>query len=102
MTLADAIAADLPTFVNVTEFGRSRVVDGTAVNCDLQDVEKRIGAAGQDGVYLLESVLRLRTAALVAVPVVSQRMIIDGRPANVVNVNDELGLVTIKLEWCES
>lgn len=102
MTLADQIARDLPTFVNPTEFGGVRVVDGRSVACDLQENERKTADGSGDGIYLLEFVLRIRTVDLVAVPVITQRMAIDGRQARVVNVVEEQGLQVIRLQWSES
>lgn len=100
MTLKAQLLADLPTFLDVGEFAEARSIDGGgAVPCVL-DEEK--GTYTAEGVYLVASTLYVKTASLSAVPVVGQRMTIDGRPGDVVSVTEDDGLLTIRLRWYES
>ena len=100
MNLQDQFALDLPTFVNPTEFGKLRVVDGRSISCVL-DEDQRVPDPAT-GVYRSESTLYARTADLAALPVITQRMVIAGRQANVIHVEEALGMVTIKISWFES
>lgn len=103
----DQIAADLKTFLPITgrgdeaaEFDQVRQIDGAPVACILDDDERVPGAA--EGVYLSQSVLHLRTVDLAAIPVITQRMVIDERQATVVHVDEAMGMLSIRLQWFES
>ena len=95
------VAADASTFLNVEEFGDLRSLDGGGpVPCVLDDQVRSEHSA--EGVFLSESTLHVRASALGAVPVITQRMTVDGRPANVQHVAENMGMLAIRLRWCES
>ncbi len=105
MTLADQIAADLPIFVNSTEFGQVRDVgisgfEPRPVSCVLDDDLRLPNAA--DGVFLSESLLHVMKSDLPAVPLITQRMSVDGKLGNVVKVDEAMGMLSIRLQWFES
>lgn len=101
MTFRDQAAADLPTFVNVDEFGSTVNIDGAPVTCVLIADENMTISEG-DGISLLESLLYVRARDLSAAPEVRQRMTLDGRKANVMRVDQEQGLLVIRLRWFQS
>ena len=100
MGFADQVAADLATFVNPTEFGEVRDVDGMPVACVLDDDLRLPGDS--EGVYLSESLLHLRKDDLAEVPAITQRMSVAGRLGNVVKVDEAMGMLSIRLRWFES
>lgn len=99
MSFRDQAIADLPTFVNVDEFGDTIAIDGVAMACVLVNDET---ANSADGVSTLESTLYVRASDFVEAPVVRQRMTIGARKANVVRVNEEQGMLEIRLQWFDS
>lgn len=99
MSLKDQVTADLPTFLNVGEFGVSIVIDGAAVTCVLVNDE---APTDFEGVSVLESTLYARGVDFAQGPVVRQRMTVDGRQANVMRIDDNQGMLTIKLRWYNS
>ena len=100
MTLKDQIAADLPTFLDAGEFGEVRDVSGSPILCVLDDDQRNPDP--ETGIFLSESVLHLRGADLAAVPVITQRMTVNGRLGTVVHVDDAMGMLSIRLRWFES
>lgn len=102
MTFQAQLAADLATFLNPGEFGAVRDVDGREVPCVLEENTLDLADMAMEGVYVSEFKLYLRTADVVAVPVITQRMSIAGKQATVVHVDEEMGMLTIRLRWFES
>lgn len=98
MTFKAAALADLPTFLNVSEFADTVDIDGVPLRCVLDETETTHSA---EGVTLRESTLRVRVSDL-AMPVVDQRMEIGEALANVVNVDEEQGMWVIRLRWFDS
>lgn len=99
MSFRDQAIADLPTFVNVDDFGETLVVNGTAMACVLVNDE---APTGMDGVTVLESTLYARSSDFVEAPVVRERMSIGARLANVIRVDEEQGMLVIRLQWYNS
>lgn len=100
MTLREQFATDLPTFLNVDEFGESVDIDGSAVTCVLEgngDTE-----APQDGVINRDTLLRARASAFAVVPRVGQRITVAGEQADVIAADDDMGIVTLQLRWLDS
>ncbi len=99
---ADMIEADIPAvFLNVEEYGVARSIDGAyAVKTVLESEE--FDPHNVEGAYLSTSVLHIAKSDLPAVPVISQRMDIDGKIANVVKVDEAMGMLSIHLQWFES
>lgn len=100
MTFKDQVAADLPTFLNVEEFGDVVDIDGHQVACvqegngDTQD--------SREGVTNVDTVLFAMASAFYRVPVVGQRITVDDRPADVVAISEDQGMLTIRLRWWDS
>lgn len=99
MALRDQIAADLPTFLNVGEFGDTVKIDGVAMACVLVDDE---APGDQDGVSVLESTLYVRASDFAAAPVVRQRLTVGKRQADIIRVDEEQGLLVLHLRWNNS
>lgn len=99
MSLRDQVIADLPTFTNVGEFGSTLSIDGVPMTCVLVNDE---APTDDEGVSVLESTLYAPAAGFTAEPQVRQRMDIGGRQANVVRVDDDQGMLAIRLRWFES
>lgn len=100
MTFKDQAAADLPTFLNVDEFAESVDIDGSAVYCVLEgngDTE-----APQDGVIDQDTLLYCKVSAFTELPVVGQRLTIDDEQANVIAVDQDQGLLILRLRWYNS
>lgn len=99
MALVDQIIADLPTFTNVGEFGIAIAIDGVTMNCVLVNDE---APTDSEGVSELESTLYARAADFAIEPVVRQRLTVGDRQANVTRVDEEQGMLVIRLRWYES
>lgn len=104
MALRDHLEADLATFVNVDEFGKTHAIgftDGVVVEvaCVLMDQEE----GQQDGMGLETTTLHLRSADLPAGGlVVQQRLTVDGRPAQVTGIEESEGMLSVGLQWWNS
>lgn len=102
MSLKDQVIADLPTFLDVGEFGDAISIDGGApVACVLVNDEAP-GAEFGDGISLLESTLYARESDFAAPPVVRQRVTVNGQQANILRVDVEQGMLVIRLRWFNS
>lgn len=99
MAFRDQAIADLPTFLNVGEFGDALDIDGVTMACVLVNDE---APTSDDGVSVLESTLYVSAANFAVEPEVRQRMSVGGRQANVVRVDEEQGMLGIHLRWFES
>ena len=99
MTLREQVITDLPTFLNVDEFGEAVDIDGSEVICVLDgngDTE-----ASDEGVINQDTLLYCR-AADIERPVVGQRLVIDEEPADVIAVDDHQDMLVIRLRWFDS
>lgn len=99
MSFRDQAIADLPAFLNVGEFGDTLVVDGVTMACVLVNDE---APDGEDGVSVIESILYAAASSFTIEPAVRQRMTIGSRMANVVRVDEEQGMLAIRLRWYNS
>lgn len=104
MTFRAQATADLSTFVNVDEFGESVLIDGEAVACVLEGAGDSDGR--QDGVIDQDILIHAPSSSFYRVPVVGQRFTIGegatAREANVVGVNEDQGMVHLRLAWMDS
>jgi hypothetical protein len=101
---SDQLAADLPVFLNPEEFGKVRSIDldGAPVGsvaCVLDDERVPDDAAG---VYRSESTLWLKASDLPSLPVITQRIAVDGKLGTVVHVDEADGMLSLRLQWFES
>jgi len=101
VTFKDLAAADLATFLNVNEFADSLDIDGSSVAGVLMNDEAP-GPAEDDGVTQLEQTLYARAADFDQAPVVRQRLTVNDRQANVVRVDQDQGMLIIRLRWFDS
>jgi hypothetical protein len=101
VSFKDQVTADLPTFLDVDEFADTITVDGAAVACVLINDEAP-GASEGDGISLLESTLYARAVDFDTPPVVRQRVTVNERQANIIRVNEEQGMLVIRLQWYNS
>ena len=106
MTLAQDIVADLPTFLNVDEFGQTSTVGvddygGVAAKIVMQ-ADEDSSPDEADGIENLESTVFVRAADLPALPVVRSRMVIDGQKYDVRRVDQQQGMLVIRLRWLNS
>lgn len=103
MALRDHLEADLATFVNVDEFGKTHAIgytDGVVVEVPCVLMEQEEGQ--QEGMGLEAVTIHLRSADLPAELVVQQRITIDDRPAQVTSVEEAEGMLAIGLQWWTS
>lgn len=100
MTFKDQATADLSTFLNVDEFADTVDIDGVEVACVLEGNGDTVGNG--EGIIEQDIVIRARTESFDPVPVVGQRISVDGRPADVIAVSDDQGLAEIRLRWLDS
>ncbi len=101
----DQVAADLGVFLPLTggreaEFDTARDIDGEQVACILDDAE--LAPTGDTGVFASRSKLHLRAADLSYTPVITQRLVVDGKPSRVIHVDEAMGMLTLTLEWSDS
>jgi hypothetical protein len=99
MSLRDQLIADVSTFLNVAEFGETIDIDGVPMSCVLDNDETTNSA---DGVSNLETTLYVRASDFDEAPVVRQRMTIGARQANVTRIDDEQGILLIRVQWFDS
>lgn len=102
LTFKDQAAADLPTFLNVAEFADTIDIDGVGTVAGVLMNDEAPGAADDDGVSQLEQTLYARASDFLDKPVVRQRLVLDGRQANVTRVDEEQGVYVIRLRWFDS
>lgn len=99
MSFRDQAIADLPAFTNIAEFGDIVEIDGVPMACVLVNDE---APDGEDGVSVLESTLYAAASSFAEMPVVRQRMTIGTRLANVQKVDEEQGMLVVRLRWFNS
>jgi hypothetical protein len=100
MTFREQVAEDLSTFLNVDEFADSVDIDGVTVACVMDgngDTE-----APQDGVINQDTLLYLRASDLDPAPVVGQRITIDGKPSDVIAVDEDREMLIVRVRWFDS
>ncbi len=102
MTFKEQATADLSTFLNVDEFADRVDIDGDQVVCSIEGNGDTVG--DQDGVTNVDTVIYVKTADFYEDkhPVVGQRVKVNGRPANVIGVVDDQGILAIRLQWMAS
>jgi hypothetical protein len=105
MTFRAQAIADLPVFLNTTEFADTLLLEGDSVACVL--VEDETERDPIDGVTALEGTLYARVSDLFDPPIVQQRLSIrdalgNDRQANVLRVDNEQGMWVIRLRWFNS
>lgn len=99
MAFRDQVIADLPTFLNVGEFGDTIAIDCVPMACVLVNDE---APTDDEGVSVLESTLLARAADFAVEPEVRQRLSVGDRQANVTRVDEEQGMLVIRLRWFDS
>jgi hypothetical protein len=100
VTFKEQATADLPTFLNVDEFADSVVIDGDTVACVLEGNGDTQGS--DPGVTNVDTVIRARASDFYKVPVVGQRIVVDDRPADVVAVSEDQGMLELRIRWLDS
>jgi hypothetical protein len=100
MTFREQATADLPTFLNVDEFANGAVIDGVVVDCVLEGNGDTQGS--NEGVIDVDTIIRARVSAFDQLPVVGQRIVVDGRPADVVAASEDQGMAEIRTRWMDS
>lgn len=100
MGFKEQAALDLPVFVNTSEFADLVDIDGEKVACSIEGNGDTVGDG--DGITNVDTVLYVRTADFYKTLVVGQRINVDERLANVIGVVDDMGLLTIRLQWMDS
>lgn len=100
MTFRAQATADLSTFTNVDEFGSSVEIDGVTVACVVEGNGDT--PATQDGVIEQDTLIHVRASDLERVPKVGQRLTVDDEQAQVVGVNEEQGMLELRLRWLDS
>lgn len=101
MTFKEQAIADLPTFLSVDEFADTLDIDGVSMAGVLM-ADEVMGPPGDDGVSQLEQTLHVRASDFEEAPVVRQRLTINERPADVLGVDVQQGLLVIRLRWWDS
>ncbi len=104
MTFREQAAADLSTFLNVDEFGETVKNDGSPVVCVLEGAEDSDGR--RDGVIDRDVLCHARASSFYKVPVVGQRLTFGegaaAREYDVVGVDEDQGMVHLRLRWFDS
>lgn len=100
MTFKAQAAADLPTFLNVDEFAETVTINGEAVACVIEGNGDTDGS--NEGVIDVDTLLHARADAFYKRPTVGDRLTIDERKADVVGVNEEQGILELRLKWFDS
>jgi hypothetical protein len=100
MTFKEQATADLSTFLNVDEFADRVDIDGDLVVCSIEGNGDTVGDG--DGITNVDTVLYVKTADFYKRLVVGQRINVDSRPANVIGVVEDQGILTIRLQWMDS
>ena len=98
MSFKEQAIADFSTFLNVEEFGDTVDFDGVPMACVHVDDE---APSTGEGITALESTLTTEASNFDTIPVVRQRVTIDGEQATVTRVDEEQGLVVLRLSWYE-
>lgn len=101
----DQVEKDLSAFIPLTggrgaEFDQVRDIDGVQV-AGVLDADAEVPDP-ETGIFNSLSTLHVRQEDLPAVPVIRQRLVIDGKPANVIKVDEAMGMLSIRLQWYES
>ncbi len=105
MTFKEQAALDIPTFVNTDEFAVSIIIDGERIACVLEGQEDTEASA--TGVINRDILMHAPTASFAALPTVGTRIIVDDgatpvKQADIVGVNEEQGIVELRLRWWDS
>ena len=101
MTFKDQATADLPTFVNVEEFGETVFTDGESVACVLEGNDDTEGNG--EGVIDRDTIIRAPASSFYKVPVIGQRISMDDdRQADVIAVSEDQGMVAMRVRWLDS
>lgn len=91
--------------INPAEFaglidGTPHTLNGVSVPCIVDDDTAEDHTA--EGVFIDEFLLYVETRHLSPIPVPTQRLVIDGRKASVIHVDDTDGQLVIRLKWFDS
>jgi hypothetical protein len=97
---AQAIA-DLPTFLNTSEFGDVVDIDADRVACVLVP-DEALGASNNPGVSQREATLYLRASDQYATPRVDNRITVNDQQWTVSRVDEEQGMLVLRLGWFDS
>lgn len=100
MSFRDQALADLPTFVNVDEFGEIVSIDGDEFRVVFDGDGARVHSA--EGVIDIDTVIYVRASDFYKQLVVGQQILVDDEPANVVGVDEQHGMLVIRLRWLDS
>lgn len=99
MSFKEQAIADLPSFLDVGEFGDTVEIDGVTMACVLDDDE---APNSGDGLSVLEATLYVRAEDFVDPPVERQRLTVGGREWNITRVDEEQGMLLLRLQWFNS
>lgn len=90
-------------FINPSEFASEHNIDGTLVNCVVDDdiINERTGLDPQmeyDGVFIVKKMLYIEKSFFDEKPIEGQRLELDQDFFYVRNVSDNMGVLEIELE----
>jgi len=90
-------------FINPSEFATEHNVDGTLVDCVVDDdiINERTGLDPQleyDGVFVVRKMLYINESFFSAKPIEGQRMELDNDYYYVKNVSANMGMLEVELE----
>lgn len=98
MNLLDQIKRDNDVFLNTSEFGEVKDIDGKMVGCVLgTDADGNFSGGIEGGVCLVTKKLRVREGDLAKRPVYGKVMMINGEPYTVEDISHEIGMICITL-----
>ncbi len=101
VTFKDQAALDLPTFLNDEEFADRLSIDGgEEVACVLEGAGDTEG--GELGVIGRDVLMHVRTADFYAQPVVGLRLAVNEQQYDVIGINEEQGILELRLRWLDS
>lgn len=108
-TLKDFMVSDIGAFLNQDEFGEIHSVDGAdmlvVVDNDLFKGRPKQPAESyyaSSGVYVAEKVIFVRESDMGYIPVIGQRLTLDGHLYLVAECNNQMGVLEITLAANES
>lgn len=90
-------------FINPSEFATEHSVDGTLVDCVVDDdiINERTGldpSMEYDGVFVVRKMLYIKESFFVDRPIEGQRIDLDGDYYYVKNVSANMGMLEVQLE----
>lgn len=103
MTLKEQLSADLPVFLNLSEFAERHTINGKTVDAviDNNALDERLASVRNihtDGLFRAEMLVYVGTADLGGLPRTGSMIRLDGREYRVTEAVEEMGVCSLCLE----